>query len=205
MVREAVETVIEKAERFNHRRFSLQSFLCVHGAVWASDFTGIPHCSHERNKLNRQIVKGEKYTRAERKSQNSDREEGVVWKEMTRANLRAGQLRWKPLFNWQMTEVSFSCLCVSVVRLLRGSGISELRGPAGAGPRPSLPHPWWDTEGQADTNYWLAKKNNQNSQNTQLVEKTWRPPRLLVLYPNKPRSDKLKWRDIFQKTNQRIE
>lgn len=74
------------------------------------------------SKLNRQTVKGEKYTRAERKSQNSDREEGVVWKAMTRANLLAGQLRWKPLFNGQMTEVSFSCLCVSVVRPLTREG-----------------------------------------------------------------------------------
>ena len=133
--------------------------VCKQGTVWASDLQASLTARTGPNTLNAKTVEGEKYMRAEAKSQDSDREKGVVREQMTRTNLRAGQLRWKPLFNWQMTEVGFPCLCVSVVRPSQGSGISELTGPGRAGPRPSLPHPWWDAVGQVDTLGWQHKKN----------------------------------------------
>lgn len=92
----------------------------------------------QHNKQNRQTVKGEKRNEGKKKeSRNADTEEGVVWKETTRAKFVPdncnGNLSLADKYG--QTEVS---LCVSVGRSLGGSGIQAELGRASDFPHTSL-------------------------------------------------------------------
>lgn len=93
--------------------------------LWFYQFTGITRRSHaeQTDCEGRETQRGEK-----KESRNADTEEGVVWKETTRAEFVPdncnGNLSLADKYG--QTEVS---LCVSVGRSLGGSGIqAELTG-----------------------------------------------------------------------------